>query len=439
MNAQDFLQRARAEISTDPKKRLGLLTRSYIEDPNCVIDVHAHIFDRKCLTIAYILLRMLKTMTLESLGIEAMDEEVNKLTMVNRSEQDLYQAIEKIKADDDADWDQLERELEKVIELNETYELFGYDLKDALRVLRKKDMREVLDYYIDEFSIVNLPEFEKAKLVTVVLQMDLETGWNIRPKRDFLQQVQDLKDLTRDRAVLPFLAIDPRRVDNPLREKNLYDIFLDVFTDQETPFFGIKCYPALGYQPTDIRLDPIFEICAEKNIPVLTHCGGTIVSTYEPIVVSKNEQGYFDYQIPGNTRKERADALNRPENWIPVLNKYPGLKLDFGHFGGDDNWLEFSQTGHNQRVELIIELIKDVGKRVWADFSFNVVEDNLFDQLRAKLDGDTRVAERALFGTDYWVVLPAGALMPMQEKFFNKMGPHTPGLIRDNILNYLFN
>ncbi|MFD8936312.1 amidohydrolase family protein [Streptomyces sp. NPDC059578] len=41
----------------------------------------------------------------------------------------------------------------------------------------------------------------------------------------------------------------------------------------EYGFAGLKLYPLCGYSPSDRRLDPYFEICAQFGLPVLTHTG----------------------------------------------------------------------------------------------------------------------------------------------------------------------
>lgn len=432
-----FLEKARAGISSDPKSRLTFLAKTYLAEPDCVIDIHTHIFDKRCLSIGYILLRMLKSMALSKLGLEAADEEAKNMVLLTKDELEIYEKIADELEDSDADWDQLEKELDKTVEIYEKYEIFGFDVKEALKVLKKKTMAEVLEFYHEEYAITNLPEFKNSKMVTGILQMDLETGWGFSPRRKFKEQIDDIKKISKDRAIIPFLALDPRRVDAKGKDENLYELFLNVFTDPETPFFGVKCYPALGYKPSDVRLDPIFQICAEKNIPVLTHCGGETVSTFKKKVRVKDENGYHKFKIPGKKRDDRARYLNEPEHWEPVLEKYNNLKLNFGHFGGDDNWLNFGKFEKNTRIERIFKMMKNPNWKVYGDFSFNLVEDNLFKKFKEELDKQPDIASRALYGTDYWVVLPAGDLLKEQDKFLKQLDNHKDAMLRDNVLKYL--
>jgi uncharacterized protein len=43
----------------------------------------------------------------------------------------------------------------------------------------------------------------------------------------------------------------------------------------EWGFTGLKLYPPCGYSPSDERLFPLYEICAQRRLPVLIHIGPT--------------------------------------------------------------------------------------------------------------------------------------------------------------------
>jgi hypothetical protein len=433
MEVSEFLNTARSKISKDPRSRLSKLAKSAIDNPDCVIDVHAHIFDKKCLTVGYILLRLLKSKILESIGLESFAEN----SLLAKEEDEIYKVIESKKFDNKDDWQQLENELENISEITESIEIFGFDLKEAFTVLKKNSMLEVLDYYINKFSLIQLPEFAHRSLVTGVLMMDLETGWGIKPQKKLFQQINEIKQVMLSKTIIPFLPLDPRRANFTNSNENLYDLFLKAFVDHEPSFFGVKCYPALGYLPNDFRLDPIFQICAEKNIPVFTHCGGEIVSTFSKEIEFQDSTGTIEFKIPGNSRIERARYLNNPELWIPVLDKYNNLKLSFGHFGGDSNWENYNLTGKNERISKIIEMMKNPNYIVFADFSFNVVEKELYDAFEKELNNDPEIAEKVMFGTDYWVVLPAGDLLGMQQVFLTQLKNHRNTLLQTAPLRYL--
>lgn len=433
METNEFLSIARNKISNDPYSRLSKPAKTALENPDCVIDIHAHIFDKKCLTVGYILLRLLKSKIMESLGLETFSQD----DLLTKGETEIYAEIKADNLDSKSDWQQLEKELENVFELTETAELFGFNLKEAFRVLKKQNMLDVLDYYLNTFSLLQIPEFANRPFVSGILMMDLETGWGIQPEKKLFDQLNEIKEISLLRPIIPFFPVDPRRANQSGKHENLYELFLNAFTDSKAPLFGVKCYPSLGYFPWDSRLDPIFQICAEKNIPVLTHCGGEIVSTFEKSIRVCNSDGEFDFLIPGNSRIERARYLNDPEHWVSVLKKYNNLKLNFGHFGGDTNWENHDETGKNERILRILEMMKNTDWKVYTDFSFNVVEERLFKALKKELDNSTEIAKKTMFGTDYWVVLPAGELLDMQKKFLIQLKNHQTTLLQSAPMKYL--
>lgn len=432
MDASDFLRIAREKIDRDPRTRLSAVVKAAMESTDCVFDAHAHIFDKKCLNVGYILLRLLKSKVLEYLGLEALEE-----VALETDEEKIYEGIRLGKPDSEEDWKALDESLKNVLELTGDAEIMGFDLKEALGILKKKSMLEVLDLYLDRYSLHQIPGFEHRPLVTVILMMDLETGWGIRPKTRLSRQISEIRQIMPVRRILPFLPLDPRRAGHSHPDDNLYDLFLTAFTDPVYPFFGVKCYPALGYLPYDARLDPVFEICAEKNIPVLTHCGGEIVSTFEKEIEVHDENGSKTFTIPGENRTARARYLNDPDLWIPVLNKHQGLKLAFGHFGGDNSWENMSQTGYDERIRKLMGMMHHQEWKVFADFSFNVVEGELFDAFRRELDNHPEITDKTMFGTDYWVVVPAGDLAGMQKEFLHKMEQHQNSLLYTAPLNFL--
>ena len=206
MDANQFLELARKGLSKDPKSRLSPVANSCLKNDECIIDIHTHIFDKRCLSIRYIALRMLKSLALSKLGIEANNAE-NDFEILNKNEEELYSEIEKRIDDSEADWDQLEKELEKTTDIYETYEILGYDVKEALKVLRKKDMKEVLEFYYKDYAITNLHAYKDKKILLGVLQMDLETGWGFSPRRNFRQQILDIQEISKEYPIVPFFAV----------------------------------------------------------------------------------------------------------------------------------------------------------------------------------------------------------------------------------------
>lgn len=435
MDTETFLKTAREQISDNPSDRLTEKARVALLDKDCLIDVHTHIFDRKCITIGYLLLKMGTSHLKDLFNLEAFSD---KDSLLNKEEEEVYQMMMENNLDNEEKWQQIKQEMEKVVEITDSSEFLSNKIKDAFSIVFKKNsMLEILDYYMSNFSINTLDSYKVHPMVLGVLMMDLETGWGKTPKKKYLEQIKEIKEITGKRAILPFLAVDPRRSDLADREENLYELFLEAFKDPVTSFYGVKCYPSLGYLPNDDRLDPIFQICAEKNIPVLTHCGGESVSTFDRSIRVKEDGSYKDFRIPGDSRTERARYLNGPEHWEPVLRKYNTLKLNLAHFSGNSDWEEYEKKGSHSRINKIKEMLKNPSWNVFADFSYNVADMKTFNRFQKELDSEPEIREKVMFGTDYWVVIPSADLLEMQKQFCLQMSVHFDHLLRKVPRKYL--
>ncbi len=408
---------------------------SDILNKDFVIDVHMHIFDIKCINKSYFIIRLLK----DFIGLKGTDE-----SFVDYDVETLYnnnsQYIE--------GWEEeLEKELLMRQESGEVH-LDGkkgiIDLIKARKFLGFKFMNDVYEHYIENFSLAKYFNLPKRNVISTALMMDLEMGWGVKTKKSFYDQVLELKELSKVKPILPFLYCDPRRADLTGKKDNLYELFNLAFKGNSS-FFGVKIYPALGYDPSDYRLWPIYELCEELNIPVLTHCGGESVST--DILDLDIYEGEKKVRITAKKRREIAYILNNPNRWRLVLEKFPNLRLNFAHFGGYETWSSSSPANTDidpqRRKETIFDFMNDY-PNVYADFSYNLIEVNLSNNLKNVLYFKDHIRSRTLFGTDYWVVNKAGNLMKSQNDFLKNMDERTEGLNLSKVLcitntmNYLF-
>lgn len=388
MTNQEFKAAAQA-IEAEPLKRLSKLTKELKNRDNYVYDAHMHIFDRKCVPVLYFILRFLS----EKADIENAYSVLENENSFLKSE---------------------ELDLDGTLNTQKTAN------RDALKIVLKKDMWAILDYFNQNFALNNFEPFKDKESLAVVLSMDLECGWGKKTKRTFKEQIDDLQKISKQKPILPFYALDPRRADIKGKE-NLYSLFIKAFTDSEAPFFGVKCYPALGYLPSDARLAPIFEVCNEKNIPVVTHCGGNIVSTYKKSIDVVNSAGQtINVRLPVENRDKRAEYLNDPLHWDSVLNRHDKLKINFAHFGGSTPWAS-SKPEERIRIEHIIERMHRYENRVFTDFSFNLVDTLANSSLKERYS-DEIVRARTMYGTDYWVVVPKNDLKKAINDHIQIMG-----------------
>lgn len=435
----DYQELANERINLDkliklPIERASDAVNKLMEEPY-VIDVHTHLFDIKCINKSYFILRVLK----DFVGLKSGEQ-----LSVEFSEEEAYNNIEQYVEN----WEtELLKEFqdENIRFINPNDENKGFiDLIKASKFLTFKRMIQVYNFYIDKYSLATNFGYSKEKVLVTGLMMDLEVGWGVKIKKSMYQKVTELKKLSLKKPVLPFLFCDPRRADYTGAKTNLYSLFNYAFTEGQS-FFGVKIYPALGYDPSDYRLWPIYKICEEYKIPILTHCGGESISTDK--LTLNTFEGEQPSVLRAKKRKEMAYKLNDPKRWNLVLEKFPKLKLNFGHFGGYETWSSSAPVSKvkdlQQRKECIFNFIRKYDN-VYADFSYNLVEIDLTKNLKNVLYFDNKIRERTLFGSDYWVVNKEGNLLKEQDQFFRVMNEGTTDLnlpqklSYDNPLNYLF-
>lgn len=229
----------------------------------------------------------------------------------------------------------------------------------------------------------------------VVLPMDMGCMNYGRPKHDINAQHEELalacRKVSEDRnykgRLIPFVHFDPRRA-NALQSIRYWI--------EQRGFKGVKLYPPLGYRPDDPLLDPIFGYCAANRVPVITHASGGTV---------RHKKYMFN--------KDDATRLAAPSNYIPVLEKYPDLRLCFGHFGGDKSWLAFRKNplfSNDYRNEPTATWQKEIRelmsnfKGVYADLSYVIFSDLLNLKVLKVLLQDPVVLQRTLFGSDFYMV-----------------------------------
>ncbi|RFM28505.1 amidohydrolase family protein [Deminuibacter soli] len=280
----------------------------------------------------------------------------------------------------------------------------------------------------------------KIIVLTQVLDfLDLEqTSTHIRVQTQ-VEEVCNLKRnaLYRDN-IYPFLGIDSRQTGFSLLEQ-----WAKKYINTEAGFYGLKIYPAAGFFPFDKRLDEVWKWAAGNGIPVMTHCtrsGSFYLGRFDSIlgsgnfpVESLNENATVmpsirqRIQNVGNDtalhKKNRiwCNVFGHPENYIPILEKYPDFKLCLAHLGGstevrrsafpteksegpaypdylNDNWYEH-----------VIALMKKY-KNVYSDISYTLSDRKalqaIIDRFKQPdmVDGwGTPLIKKLMYGTDYYL------------------------------------
>lgn len=226
----------------------------------------------------------------------------------------------------------------------------------------------------------------------VVLPMDMEYMDAGKVPKDIIAQHDELAQLvqTYPNQIIPFVAVDPRR-------PNILNLLRSWI--EEKGFKGIKLYPPLGYMPTDPVLMQVYEYAQANNLPVMTHC---------------SRGGVRNKKLSAS----QASSFSDPNNYLPILKRFPNLKICMGHCGGDQDWNQYLDqpwdgslpSSQMSWLSKILDIMRSGDyPNFFADISYTIfhIEENA--QILKVLLQDPLVKSQILFGSDFYMV--------EQEKF----------------------
>jgi len=240
-----------------------------------------------------------------------------------------------------------------------------------------------------------------------------------------------------------FLSVDPRTASSSTQ---LLQQTQANWNKYENAFSGLKFYPAMGYFPSDTRLDGIYAWAAENQIPITTHVtrgGNFYVGDMRKLLADASH-----YNLPANTKC--ADLINavtlninngawkkdenrigtqlftNPEHFKTALENNPNLKINFAHFGGSNEVNNgVNQTGiPGSMIALeqlagltdfttnIISLINKYDN-VYTDLSYTICDNDALKKVAGLAQNHPKLNSRLLFGTDSFLVLMEGNLSKM--------------------------
>ncbi len=267
-------------------------------------------------------------------------------------------------------------------------------LMDMYDLNENGEIKQTLLDTIEFLRISLLPSIERvaaevmAQLknddILVTLMMDITDGTD--DGKLFTKQINATSDLilAYPGRILPFIMVNTIRPDH-------LEIMKAALEKQG--FWGVKLYPSLGYPVYSDAMFKIYDYCQSHGIPLMTHC------------------------TSGGFRKTEATAqLASPVSWRNVLEKFPNLKICFGHFGGGENLIQPS-IPPDSWTQSILDLMANF-KDVYADLSYHTDgmigrADMAIDRATAKknyvkniisLLQKSPTRERLIFGTDFWMV-----------------------------------
>ena len=288
---------------------------------------------------------------------------------------------------------------------------FGSNLfTSALNNLNPFSDKDLLDRYVkfiktgklksQEAIFQQCAAFYPSRSRFVILPMDMAymgAGKVPRPYEEQLKELAQLKHKFNDK-VLPFVHIDPRRPGHS-------DLFYRMI--EEHHFQGLKLYPPLGIYPFDERLYPIYDYCQKQQLPVIAHC-----SPYNPVhfkgpkkdLLELLKNPHFNIDTHKKKRKELCSYFTQPSNYKYVMDAFPDLKISMAHFGSGYYWKEYlEKPGNPDNWFTIIRKMLAEYPNFYTDVSFTMSDPSYFALLKVIM-ADENIAEKILFGSDYYMV-----------------------------------
>lgn len=295
---------------------------------------------------------------------------------------------------------------------------------------------------------------EEKHFVVVMLSMNMEYAISQEIPENHDYQLMDLaatcnffdkaRNLKYSASIIPFLGLDPNN-------KNAYRLFLEIFEEKMLahPCFGLKIYPTLGYLPSHPVLMDIFGVAEEKHIPITTHCGGAATKTDAHKVAIKavqiNEAGeLFVHKetFSGSSKDDFVEYFNGPDRWLPVLKKYPKLRLNIAHFGSSDQWEHFLKNENDPKNHVFQTLrLVENHENVFADISYTYFDRPSLTRIRDLMIANPVFQKKFLFGSDFYMVLNENDIQDIMVQFYEVFAGHddlVQALTVDNPKRFLF-
>lgn len=240
-------------------------------------------------------------------------------------------------------------------------------------------------------------------------------------------QLEAMEALASDNEgkVYPFLAVDPRR-------EGFMELVRMKTSEGNGPFSGIKLYPPLGYLPSHEALKELYGYCEKYKIPVTVHCSlGGMQNFRRTNRVTGWDRKAEDIDFKSK-KITKSGFYADPAGWETVLDLFPELKLNLGHFGGPGTGTEGSL---NKEWVTTIRRLMEKFPNVYADIGYVSDMDRAAETLEL-IEVDSLLRERVMFGTDYVMVmmdLNLGGL----DKYFNSYYGLDSELISGNAQRFL--
>jgi predicted TIM-barrel fold metal-dependent hydrolase len=251
------------------------------------------------------------------------------------------------------------------------------------------------------------------------LVVDMDMGLHDRAETRIREQIELHEKISRlsmlgrlpgvvRARIHPFVGFDPRR---EVRDRMAGEVetALDVIKLAVATygFVGVKLYPPMGFKPVgntktrdmtaavagqvDDVLRELYAWCMAEDVPITVHC-------------NRSNEAHDDYL-----------EFSHPELWAKVLDEFPRLRLNLGHFGGANR--DEGRSGWPIQIAALAtsehpHLVADVGNHKIYDATLRnqylALLRRLFDSIPT-----AGMADRVMFGSDWYMV----AIHPEHDRF----------------------
>jgi predicted TIM-barrel fold metal-dependent hydrolase len=267
--------------------------------------------------------------------------------------------------------------------------------KLKLTVSQPDDFNKEIDNLFETIEKEYISDAKSLKRLSLSQEDDISPGY-----KKHLKDLVDLQENNKEK-VFPFLAIDPRR-------RGIMNMIEEYVNPIKGPFKGIKLYPPLGYLPSHPNLESVYDYCIKNDIPITVHTSpGGIKSFRKRIYVRSFDKDHGDKWVDlEDTGKSAQEYFTDPDKWIPVLDKFKNLRINFAHFGGGDQCLKYNNSGSTwtEKIINIIEKYKKEHPNIYCDMSYYAKKElkGIIDKI---MMDHPIINDRLMFGTDYVMIM----------------------------------
>lgn len=226
----------------------------------------------------------------------------------------------------------------------------------------------------------------------------------------YRDHLQELEELTKKYPgqVFPFLAVDPRR-------RGIQELMEHKIDQGHGLFKGVKLYPPQGYLPTHPKLEAVYAYCAQYDIPITVHCSLGGFGNLRQKNWIESWQTAPHWETFTKAQKTKSQYYADPENWVPVLERWNNLRINFGHFGGSK--AKEAGTVNQTWLDTILRLMKNY-PNVYADLSYIADPERTAETMEIIAQNEI-LKQRVMFGTDFIMMALDRKLGGLTQYFTN--------------------